>query len=283
MGAYRFLTTGDPEAFRELGRRFLQLPVRDVEHVTVATLEERRHERARGRPQAGPAARRSRSSPTTSRTRTARSSITQGQDEGALHGHGRGGHPALAPRPGARAGSPPSTRCCRRRRATASSARRRAASSRAERSRSSGLIGRAIRAVADFEALGERTLWLDCDVLQADGGTRCAAICGAYVAAMARARPLRPLAHVPRLGRGRLGRRRRGRAAARPRLLRGLERRHRHERRDDRRRPPRRGAGDGRARPVRARDARRAARPRDGRDRRDRERSRPRPSRVELP
>ena len=40
-----------------------------------------------------------------------------------------------------------------------------------------------MRAVADFEALGERTLWLDCDVLQADGGTRCAAISGAYVAA----------------------------------------------------------------------------------------------------
>ncbi len=45
------------------------------------------------------------------------------------------------------------------------------------------LIGRSIRAVVDFEALGERTLWLDCDVLQADGGTRCAAISGAYVAA----------------------------------------------------------------------------------------------------
>jgi ribonuclease PH len=45
------------------------------------------------------------------------------------------------------------------------------------------LIGRALRAVIDFEALGERTLWLDCDVLQADGGTRCAAISGAYVAA----------------------------------------------------------------------------------------------------
>ncbi|MBD0338315.1 MAG: ribonuclease PH [Thermoleophilia bacterium] len=45
------------------------------------------------------------------------------------------------------------------------------------------LIGRALRSVADFEALGERTLWLDCDVLQADGGTRCAAISGAYVAA----------------------------------------------------------------------------------------------------
>jgi len=39
-----------------------------------------------------------------------------------------------------------------------------------------------VRAVADFGALGERTMWLDCDVLQADGGTRCAAICGAYVA-----------------------------------------------------------------------------------------------------
>jgi len=45
------------------------------------------------------------------------------------------------------------------------------------------LIGRAVRAVLDFEKLGERTVYLDCDVLQADGGTRCAAICGAYVAA----------------------------------------------------------------------------------------------------
>ena len=44
------------------------------------------------------------------------------------------------------------------------------------------LIGRSIRGVIDFQALGERTVHLDCDVLQADGGTRCAAICGAYVA-----------------------------------------------------------------------------------------------------
>jgi ribonuclease PH len=44
------------------------------------------------------------------------------------------------------------------------------------------LIGRAVRGVIDFEALGERTVHLDCDVLQADGGTRCAAICGAFVA-----------------------------------------------------------------------------------------------------
>jgi glutamate racemase len=39
MGAYRFLTTGDPDAFREMGRRFLQLPIGDVEHVAVARLE----------------------------------------------------------------------------------------------------------------------------------------------------------------------------------------------------------------------------------------------------
>ena len=45
------------------------------------------------------------------------------------------------------------------------------------------LIGRAMRSVCDFKALGERTLWLDCDVLQADGGTRCASITGAYIAA----------------------------------------------------------------------------------------------------
>jgi len=44
------------------------------------------------------------------------------------------------------------------------------------------LIGRSLRAVADFTALGERTLTIDCDVLQADGGTRTAAITGAYVA-----------------------------------------------------------------------------------------------------
>jgi ribonuclease PH len=44
------------------------------------------------------------------------------------------------------------------------------------------LIGRALRVAIDFEALGERTIYLDCDVLTADGGTRCASITGAYVA-----------------------------------------------------------------------------------------------------
>ncbi|GAA2063602.1 MULTISPECIES: ribonuclease PH [Streptomyces] len=46
----------------------------------------------------------------------------------------------------------------------------------------SRLIGRSLRAVVDFKALGENTIVLDCDVLQADGGTRTAAITGAYVA-----------------------------------------------------------------------------------------------------
>ena len=44
------------------------------------------------------------------------------------------------------------------------------------------LIGRSLRGVLDFERLGERTIYLDCDVLEADGGTRCASITGAYVA-----------------------------------------------------------------------------------------------------
>jgi ribonuclease PH len=44
------------------------------------------------------------------------------------------------------------------------------------------LIGRALRGVVDFNALGERTIWIDCDVLQADAGTRCASITGGYVA-----------------------------------------------------------------------------------------------------
>ena len=44
------------------------------------------------------------------------------------------------------------------------------------------LIGRSLRAVVDMEVLGERSIMIDCDVLQADGGTRCAAITGAFVA-----------------------------------------------------------------------------------------------------
>jgi ribonuclease PH len=52
------------------------------------------------------------------------------------------------------------------------------------------LIGRSLRGVVDFEALGERTVWIDCDVLEADGGTRCAAITGGYVALELALKPL---------------------------------------------------------------------------------------------
>jgi len=44
------------------------------------------------------------------------------------------------------------------------------------------LIGRSLRTVTDLSQLGERTIWIDCDVLQADGGTRCAAITGSFIA-----------------------------------------------------------------------------------------------------
>jgi len=59
------------------------------------------------------------------------------------------------------------------------------------------LVGRALRAVVDRRKLGERTIWLDCDVIQADGGTRTAAITGAFLAlsdAVARVRGVDPAA-----------------------------------------------------------------------------------------
>ena len=86
------------------------------------------------------------------------------------------------------------------------------------------LIGRALRSVCDFKALGERTITLDCDVLQADGGTRCAAISGAYVAWRRRPRSVRRSRRRSRASRGRVGRRRRRQAGPRPRLLGGLGR-----------------------------------------------------------
>jgi ribonuclease PH len=65
------------------------------------------------------------------------------------------------------------------------------------------LIGRSLRGAIDFQALGERTIYLDCDVLQADGGTRCASITGAYVAlalACARLREAGKLERSPLTG-----------------------------------------------------------------------------------
>ncbi|MBD8026310.1 ribonuclease PH [Ureibacillus sp. Re31] len=62
------------------------------------------------------------------------------------------------------------------------------------------LIGRALRAIVDLEALGEKTVWIDCDVIQADGGTRTASITGAFVAltqALAKIHEEKPFAKFP--------------------------------------------------------------------------------------
>src|SRR5438045_8163688 len=59
------------------------------------------------------------------------------------------------------------------------------------------LIGRSLRAVVDLAKLGERTLWIDCDVLEADGGTRTASITGAFVAAVDGVNSIKGLLTVP--------------------------------------------------------------------------------------
>ena len=125
----------------------------------------------------------------------------------------------------------------------------------------SRLIGRCLRAVIDTKALGENTIVLDCDVLQADGGTRTAAITGAYVAladadrAGPRGKELIKATAQPLTG---------SVAAVCVGIVDGVpvldlgyaedvDRRDRHERRDDRRRQLRRGAGHRRGRAVRPR------------------------------
>ena len=132
------------------------------------------------------------------------------------------------------------------------------------------LIGRALRAVVRLR--GARRAHALARLRRAPGRRRHALRLdhGRLGRRAPRARPLRALEGAHRLGRRGLGRDRRRRGRARPRLRGGLERRDRHERRHDRRRPARRGAGDRRARPVLARAARRAARPRRGRNRRAR-------------
>ena len=106
------------------------------------------------------------------------------------------------------------------------------------------LVGRSLRAAYDLEKLGERTVWLDCDVIQADGGTRTAAITGAWVA-LARAAKRKRRSRLPSnavgaVSVGIVGRR----GAPRPRLRRGLVGGRGHERRHERRREADRGAGD---------------------------------------
>ena len=126
------------------------------------------------------------------------------------------------------------------------------------------LVGRSLRSVVEMAKLGERTVWLDCDVIQADGGTRTAAITGAFVAlgdaigSLVKAgtltgSPIRDC--VAAISVGMVG----GPAGARPQLRRGLHRRGGHERGDDRGGGLRGGAGHGRADAVLQGAPRRAA------------------------
>ena len=136
------------------------------------------------------------------------------------------------------------------------------------------LVGRSLRAVVDFEALGERTVTIDCDVLEADGGTRTASINGAWIALWQACRRLgrqgggspQPRAR-PRGGGQR--RDRRGAGPGGPRLLRRLRGGSGHERGDDGERPADRGPGDGGAGAVHPGAARRDALGRGGRGEKD--------------
>ena len=110
------------------------------------------------------------------------------------------------------------------------------------------LIGRSLRAVVDLKALGERQITIDCDVIQADGGTRTASITGAWVALRLATRYLLDEGVIasgpdPRPGGGGLLRRVPGHPGARPRLRGGLQRRGRRQLRADRRRRHRRDPG----------------------------------------
>ena len=144
----------------------------------------------------------------------------------------------------------------------------RATSTRTQREASTGkvggrtqeiqrLIGRSLRSVTDLTALGERTIWIDCDVIQADGGTRTASITGAFVALALALETLRsrdairtiPLAdYVAAISVGIVD----GEALLDLAYDDDSPRRSRHERRQDRRRAVHRGPGNRRRAAVRA-------------------------------
>ena len=179
-GAYRFLTTGDPELFRALGERFLQLPLGDVERVDGTRAGGGRVSRSDGRrpDQLRPVV----ADPafleqphgvvlwSQGKTRVLCTATVQEGVPRWLYRSGRGWMTAEYSLLPASTGD----------RTDREAARGKQGGRTVEIQR---LIGRALRGVVDFQALGERTVYLDCDVLQADGGTRCAAITGAYVAA----------------------------------------------------------------------------------------------------
>ena len=132
------------------------------------------------------------------------------------------------------------------------------------------LIGRSLRAVTNLPALGERTIWIDCDVIQADGGTRTASITGAFVAlalALEKLRERDVIKTIPLTDY--VAATSVGIVDGEPLLDLAYDddspRRSGHEHRQDRRRPVHRGAGHGGSDAVRPRRAEQAARPRRSR------------------
>ena len=181
-GHYEFLATGEPDEFRRLGTRFLQLPIAEVEHVEVARpVEEGSVSDARNDGRAPDDLRPIVITPGFVRTATGSALIEAGGtrvictasvEEDVprwMVGQGRGWVTAEYSMLPASTGD--------RKKRDVSKGRPDGRTVEIQR-----LIGRSLRGVVDFEALGERTVWIDCDVLEADGGTRCAAITGGYVA-----------------------------------------------------------------------------------------------------
>ena len=197
-GDYRFLTTGDVEAFRALGTRFLQMPLGEVEHVDLprwpreasstvgvrrrATRRQARRDTVGRSYERGPdGLRPTRIDPGFVPTAAGSALIAQGETRVIctasvtecvprwMTGRGTGWVTAEY-------GMLPASTGQRKER----DATRGRPDGRTDRDPAAHR--RSIRGVVDFAALGERTIHLDCDVLTADGGTRCASITGAQVA-----------------------------------------------------------------------------------------------------
>ncbi len=179
-GAYMFLCTGDVEAFREVGTRFLQMPLGKIEHVQLADGRGPRvSERSGGR--APDELRPTTIEPGFMRTATGSALISVGETRVICTASAQESVPRWMSGRGtgwvtAEYGMLPASTGERKQR-DATRGRQDGRTVEIQR-----LIGRSLRGVIDFAALGERTIYLDCDVLQADGGTRCASITGAYVA-----------------------------------------------------------------------------------------------------
>ena len=179
-GDYPFLSTGDVDAFPALGTRFLQMPLGPVEHVDLRR-EGGGMSRERSGGRAADELRPVTIEPNFVRTATGSALISCGEtrvictasvEESVprwMEGQGRGWLTAEY-------GMLPASTGDRKQR-DVSKGRPDGRTVEIQR-----LIGRSMRGVVDFAKLGERTVYIDCDVLQADGGTRCASITGGYVA-----------------------------------------------------------------------------------------------------